>query len=252
MQLFRILYIEDDEIDRRNMEWICSYLPKVELLILDDFSELERGLQFKPDLIITDRYIDDNCFSEKLAFWIGTPYYVLSNSVVENLDLRQQPIEYLPKPLAKSKLEEVVKNAQASNAPNTDKNVATSGHSDQPNLKDLPNLAFFDQIPNAEMRDTMLALLLTELVNAYKDIKHQHQDITGKINSGKSINTSDYEALRQSVHKLASKFSMLEMRQSFDLTRELEQMLLKQKLDTNLVRDLMINVQTCIDFLKNA
>lgn len=211
----KILYIEDDFIDRKNMQWLCSNFSMVELSIVEDFEAAQAFLETnKVDLILTDRRIGNQSFHEFPQLWLHAPYYVVSNTVFKEKNLELEPKDYLQKPLVQSTLEAIF--------------------SPKPKV-DMPNMEYFEQLPSSEMAIEMKALLIQELEKGKKTIP--------------TVLDNDNNQLLRSVHNLAGKFSFLGMEKTFYLCREIESLLENGKTVDTLVRDLLDSIEVSLAFL---
>ena len=104
----QVLYIEDNLIDKRNMEWVCSNFDDIALTITDDLDQLPTILKENSfDIIFTDRRIGSANFADFVPLWNKIPYYVLSNSTYLEKGLEPQSIRYLQKPLIQSTFEKI-------------------------------------------------------------------------------------------------------------------------------------------------
>jgi hypothetical protein len=210
-----ILYIEDDELDQKNMEWICSYFSDVKFVIVDDFDDVSEVIAKQSfDLVFSDRNVEMSQFSEYVHLWETIPYYVLSNTVFEE-EVTPQPLKYLQKPLTKTVFEEII---------NGDKEIL-----------DIPNLSYFEQIPTEELKIMMKDLLLKELIKAKEDIPIY-------------INT-DTKQLIRTIHNLASKFSILGMENTFHLSKKIETELRNDKAVGGLIDDLLKRINLALEYL---
>ena len=212
----KILYIEDDFIDKKNMEWLCRNFPKVELCILNDFEEASNYLEkHKPDLIFTDRRIGNTDFSKFSHLWENIPYYVISNTIFKEKELLKEPIDYLQKPLVHSTLESIFNQ----NAPKFDE----------------PNMDYFKDFPSPKLVSEMKELLIEELLNAQKKIP--------------AILDDKDNQLSRTVHNLAGKFSLLGMEKTFNLCRTIESLLKDGKPINTLVQDLLSGIEVSLTYL---
>jgi len=215
----KILYIEDDFIDRKNMQWLCSNFPEVELTIVEDFELAQAFLnENEVNLIFTDRRIGNETFNEYPQLWLHAPYYVVSNTICKNKKLELHPLDYLQKPLVNSILEEIFQ--------------------PKPNKVDLPNMSYFEQLPFPEMVTEMKQLLIAELEKGQKLIP--------------SILNNENNELSRTVHNLAGKFSILGMENTFYNCREIENLLKDGKPVTNLVQDLLSSINVSLEFLNTS
>ena len=211
----KILYIEDNLIDRKNMEWVCRNFSNVELTILKKFDGIEAYLSDnQPDLIFTDRRIGSSDFSSYAHLWSNTPYYVISNTIFESKNLETAPLGYLQKPLTKSVFEGLLFEKEA--------------------VKDDPNMDYFAQIPDEELQKEMKSLLIEELESA--------RDRIPIIDS--------LEELTSKIHNLAGKFSLLGMEESFNQSKELEHLLRKGEESKELLDKIVQSAEKGIEFLK--
>lgn len=212
----KVLYIEDDFIDRKNMEWLCRNFPQVELHIVNNFDKASEYLEnHKPDLVFTDRRIGNTTFAEFTHLWQNVDYYVLSNTVFKEKDLYKEPIAYLQKPLINSALEGILNKSK----PKVDE----------------PNMDYFNLFPNEELANEMKELLEEELLNAQQKIPN-------------ILDNEDNELLRV-AHNLAGKFSLLGMEKTYNLCREIESLLRNGKSVSTLVQDLQKGIETSLVYL---
>ncbi len=212
----QVLYVEDNLIDKRNMEWVCSNFSNIALTITDDLDQLPDLLkEISFDIIFTDRRIGSANFAGIVPLWGKTPYYVLSNSIYLEKGLEPQPISYLQKPLIQSTFESII-----------NKGVVP--------LND-PNLDYFEQFPNEEFKVKMKELLKEELENALVKIPEAQKN--------------DSSELILLIHNLAGSFSILSMKDSFAICKETEKRLRANENADELIVEILSNVKHSIQFV---
>ncbi len=76
-------------------------------------------------------------------------------------------------------------------------------------MMEKPNLDYLDEIaPNDELRNELITLMYSDLVESRKLIKEHSEK-------------NDTDALLTVVHNIVSKFSVLAMQDTFNITREI-------------------------------
>ncbi len=213
--MYKILYIEDDELDAMNMKIICNTFSDVKLEIADNFAHLKHTNSIKPSFIITDRKVGLDTFESYIDSLKKYPYFVLSNRVDFNNKLNHAPIKYFSKPFTKDKLKEVL-----------------SKISHQENQA---NFNYFDVFEDENIKREMQNLLYNELKDANRFIPIE-------------IEKEDYLALENRIHKLSSKFSILGMEHTFTIAKEIEKKLRQKCMDKTLLDTFIIDIKKAITF----
>lgn len=186
----KLLYIEDDFIDHKNMEWVCDHFPTVSLQIVNSFLDAKKKLEDQQfDLIITDQNVHQVKLEEELGLFKDQRFYVLSNAISVHATTASLVQGILKKPITK------VEMAGLLGVPIQD--------------NDHPNFNYFKVIDNAEVKAEMLQIIQNELESAKEKIPVL-------------VARKDIETLKYVVHKLASKFSVLGMKTTFEHLKELE------------------------------
>lgn len=214
-----ILYLEDDAIDIKNMQWLSQQIDTIQLHILEDLSEVDTFLQSHTiDLIITDQYVQHSHFSEYISAFKNIPYVVLSNSDLEkSAVLTSQPIIVLSKPLYLSAFEELCIKKEV-------------------NSVEQPTDEYFDTITDISMKNEMLKLLTEEFKNAVTQFP-------------KLIAQQQTREARNLIHKLSGKFSLLKMKQAYNSSRNLEKELANGIFNTTKATDLLQKIKQVSTYL---
>jgi len=186
----RLLYIEDDFIDAKNMEWVCDHFEQVSLQIVDSFEQAKNVLATQEfDIVVTDQNVHQDTLEERLCLFENKTFYVLSNAVSVDAKITALAKDILKKPFTKDTMANLL--------------------GIQQQVDDNPNLNYFKVIDNPEAKAEMLLIIKRELENAKEKIPVLVAD-------------DDNETLKNLVHKLASKFSVLGMEVTFKHVLELE------------------------------
>ena len=212
-----LLYIEDDFIDAKNMEWVCDHFEQVSLQIVDSFEQAKNVLATQEfDLVITDQNVHQDKLKEQLSLFENKTFYVLSNAVSIDAKVTAIAKGIIKKPLTKDKIANLLGITKP--------------------IDDNPNLSYFKVIDNPEAKTEMLLIIQNELENA----KEQIPDLVAENNS---------ETLKNLVHKLASKFSVLGMQATFELVAELEKELKNGTIPLEKVSFLERQIANALTFL---
>ncbi len=190
--MIKILYIEDDQLDKRNMDWVCSNIEtdSIEVFHAIDFKEAKTILvQNTIDYIITDQYIEEKCYTEHEEDLLKDyPYYVLTNSINPTIKNQYPPQKIFIKPFVKKQLYEILEYSE--------------------NQYDEISLSYFDQFETSpELQEKMLHI-----------IQEEFQDFLFKTDH----TTLEPIQLATLLHKLCSKFSLLGMEKTYCLVKETE------------------------------
>ncbi|PCE62558.1 Hpt domain-containing protein [Sediminicola luteus] len=212
-----ILYLEDDPLDIRNMQWLAEQNPGIMLHIVTDFESCKAYLaSHRVDLLILDQFIHGEHYAKHPGLLNVTPYIILTNGSLQPSFLKEKPPLVLPKPLTLSDFEKLV------------------GFT--PDQAERPSLQNFDSIDNQKYRAEMLDLLQNEFKTALERIPI-------------AVDHNKLGELRDIVHKLGGKFAFLQMKRTHTLTRTLEKHLAKGQLDTQQVFDLTEAISHALSIL---
>ncbi len=213
----KILYIEDDVLDIQNMKWLCNNADDISLNIITDFEELPEAIKtINPNLIITDQYLRTNHFSKYIHAFNNIDYIVLSNNLEINTTLQKNPKHILKKPLLIKTFRELILNEKQA--------------------EDHPKIDFFNTISDENTKTKMIQLLKSELSYAQEKLP-QH------------LENRQIEEMITIIHKISGKFSILNMKESYDLSRELELNLKNNTLETIKIQKLITNINNALHFL---
>jgi HPt (histidine-containing phosphotransfer) domain-containing protein len=212
-----ILYLEDDPLDIRNMQWLAAQNPGIKLHIVTDFQSCKLFLDtHRVDLLILDQFIQGEHYAKHPELLNGTTYIVLTNGSLQPSFLKEKPPLVLPKPLRLSEFENLVGLV--------------------PDQVELPSLKNFETIDNPKFRTEMLQILQQELQNAL-------EKIPVAVDKGKTIE------LRDIVHKLGGKFAFLQMKSTHALAKSLEKRLTNGHIDANQLLELMNAISHALNIL---
>lgn len=220
--MVQILYIEDDQLDKRNMDWVCSNIEPntVKILHALNFKEAKAILSEKSvDYIITDQYIQDECYHEhEESLLKDYTYYVLTNSINPSIKNVYPPKKTFIKPFVKKQLYEILEPCKIQN--------------------DEINLNYFDQFESSpELKEKMLNL-----------IKEEFQDFLVKTNTS-NLESKQVVAL---LHKLCSKFSLLGMEKTYTLVKDTENAIRNSNIiDIESLNKIKHQLKTVLIFLEN-
>ncbi len=215
-----ILYIEDDTLDIRNLEWLADQVDHVQLTICQSFEKVASILSANTiDLIITDQYVKADHYSNYLSHFKQLDYIVLSNTT----DLKKSTILYPPlKSFKKPLTLDVFKSLFEANS----------------SQKVASKYDYFDTITDEEYKERLISLLKSEFENVLLAVP-------------KLLNDNNLEEIRQIVHKVSSKFSLLQMKEPFDLARNIEKELTIDVLSNDKIQLLLENTETAFTYLNS-
>ncbi len=193
-----LLYIEDDQLDKRNMDWVFSNMENSDSFKVIHVSNFDEAINISKstsiDLIITDQSIGEQNYAEVAYFLKDYPYYVLTNNVNPNIKAKYPPKAFFTKPFIKDNLLQIL------------------------NIKEKPNqinLDYFKQFSTSpQLKKEMLEIVYKEFKNALTQI-----DVLKKT-------PKDLAAL---LHKLCSKFSILGMNQTYKLVKSTENKIIEKQ-----------------------
>jgi len=214
-----ILYIEDDGLDIRNMEWLTDQLDTVQLTVSQTFESISSILKStKIDLVITDQYIKNTHYADYLKHFQDIKYIVISNtSDIKQEGLLYPPLRTLQKPLTLDLFKSLFK----------------ENHPTQ----DQPKDDFFDTISDANQKKKLISLLVKELDTLFKELPR----LQGENN---------IDEMKHLVHKVSSKFSLLQMKETFELARTIEKELTIDIISQEKIQLLLENTTTALTHLK--
>ncbi|APD07890.1 hypothetical protein UJ101_02390 [Flavobacteriaceae bacterium UJ101] len=215
-----ILYIEDDALDKRNMEWVCSNIetPSIHIIHTMNFQEAENILQSNEiDFIITDQSIDHEYYTSYENLFQNHTYYVLTNNINEKLKSNHKPQKKFTKPFVKEHLHEILH---------------------LPQKQDSINLNYFEQFSaSPKLQFEMLSIIINEFQNTLNKIDTLTQQPT---------------ELASLLHKLCSKFSVLGMEKTYQLVKKTEESIINtQTIDTHSISIIKQELKSALLFLKN-
>ena len=215
-----ILYIEDDALDIRNMEWLVDQMNEVQLTVSSTFDSVDSVLKHHTiDFIITDQYINQTHYSDYLSTFEKKNYVVLSNTKnVEKEGLLYPPLQTLQKPLSLDIF----------------KSLFSDNH---PTLKAHKN-DFFDTISDEGQKKKLIALLSEELDTVLTKLP-------------RLLGENNMDEMKHLIHKVSSKFSLLQMKETFDLAREIEKELDVDVISKEKIKLLLQNTTTALTHLKS-
>jgi len=214
----RLLYIEDDFIDKKNMEWVTNHFDDISLQIKASFTSAQSILEQEHfDLIISDQNVEQEQLIDYLHLFKNKEFYVLSNSVSIDDVIVEKAKGIIKKPLTIGEFRELL------------------GTNEQEET-DTPNLNYFKIIDNPEAKAEMLGIIERELQNANTEIP-------------KLVAENKPEALKNLIHKLASKFSVLGMETTFKQVVALEKELKNGSMPAQKIDQLNNQIATALMFL---
>ncbi len=193
-----LLYIEDDQLDKRNMDWVFSNIENSDSFKIIHVSNFDEAINISKlnsiDLIITDQSIDEQNYAEVDYFLKDYNYYVLTNNVNPNIKAKYPPKAFFTKPFTKDYLLEILDIKEKINQINLD---------------------YFEQFSaNPQLKKEMLRIVHKEFKNALTQI-----DVLKDT-------PKDLAAL---LHKLCSKFSILGMTQTYKLVKSTENKIIEKQ-----------------------
>lgn len=215
-----ILYVEDDALDTRNLEWLVDQTDHVKLTTCQSFDDVASILNTNTiDLIITDQYVKTDHYSDYLKYFNQLDYIVVSNTTdLKNGNLLYPPIKSLKKPLTLD----------------TFKSLFELNTSDQ----DAPEADYFDTISDEVQKQKMINLLKREFENVLNALPQL-------------LNENNLEEIKHLVHKVSSKFSLLQMKETYDLARNIEKELTIDVVSNDKIQLLLENTASAFKHLKS-
>lgn len=212
-----ILYVEDDELDILNMQWLAEAMEGLNLKVLNEYKDCEAYLvNHKVDLIILDQYINGEHFSAYPKLMSQLPYMVLTHGSLDVGALDHKPVKVLKKPLHMNEFAMQIKRERRS--------------------QDQPSLSYFDEIADESLRKEMLTILKEEFGNALNTFPEL-------------VDKKDSNSLKEVIHRLGSKFSLLAMKKDFDLSITLEKELMESQFDVDKMFNLFQGIQRAYEVL---
>ncbi len=212
-----ILYVEDDELDILNMQWLAEAMEGLDLKILNEYKDCEAYLaNHKVDLIILDQYINGEHFSAYPELMSQVPYMVLTHGSLDIGALDHKPVKVLKKPLHMNEFAMQVKRERHG--------------------RDQPSLSYFEKVANESLRKEMLVILKEEFGDALNTFPEL-------------VDKKDSISLREIIHRLGSKFSLLAMKKDFDLSIALEKELGEGQFDVDKMFNLFQGIQRAFEVL---
>ena len=212
-----ILYLEDDQLDVKNMRWLCDQIDGLTLSISDSFQENDISAV---DLIITDQYLYGNHFSDFVYLFGKLNYCVLSNNTNINIDkLSHQPIALLDKPLKLNDFKAIISEEKIE-------------------VTDKFDLDFFASFTSEEIAE-IRKLLLQEFEYFI-------------INIPLLLAQNNTTEMRNIVHKITGKYSMLNMTSTFNQAREIEKQLKCDDIAAEGIHQLVKETKKAFQYLKKV
>lgn len=220
MKTYQLIYIEDDAIDIKNMQWLCDQIGAVEVHIVQHLETLETYLKrYSVDLIITDQFIENIHFSEYIHLFKSVEYMVLSNSdILHEEQLAYQPKQILSKPLYLNVLQKII---------HSNKTI---------DPQEIPQTSYLETISNPKMKQQIIDLLILEFDRAQKQLPRW-------------IKEKNYHEIKHMSHKISGKFSILNMKNTYELARSIDRELNKGVFDRSKATELHKKIELVLSSL---